>query len=63
MLYVRDVHDERRSVFIRDKPIISSERMLDKDYYSKSSVEKKNLVESLKGLVAKTNRLVVNRQS
>jgi hypothetical protein len=34
--------------FIRDKPIFSSERMLHKDYYRKSSVEKKNLVVSLK---------------
>jgi hypothetical protein len=33
--------DERPRIFIRDKPILSSERMLHKDYYSKSSVGKK----------------------
>jgi hypothetical protein len=32
--------DERPSIFIRDKPIFSSERMLHKDYYHKGSVEK-----------------------
>jgi hypothetical protein len=32
--------DERPSIFIRDKPVFSSERMLHKDYYRKSSVEK-----------------------
>jgi hypothetical protein len=32
--------DERTSIFIRDKPIFSSERMLYKDYYRKGSVEK-----------------------
>jgi hypothetical protein len=42
------------SIFIRDKPIFSSERMLHKDYY-RSSVEKKDLVVGLKGLDAKTN--------
>jgi hypothetical protein len=35
--------------------------MLLKDYESKYSVEKKLLVVSLKGLVAKTNWLAVNR--
>jgi hypothetical protein len=35
--------DERPSIFIRDKPIFSSERMLHKAYYRKGSVEKKNL--------------------
>jgi hypothetical protein len=30
-------------IFITDKPNFSSERMLHKDYYSKSSVGKKNL--------------------
>jgi hypothetical protein len=43
------------SIFIRDKPIFSSERMLHKDYYRRSSVEKKYLVVGLKGLDAKTN--------
>jgi hypothetical protein len=32
--------DERPSIFIRDKPIFSSERMLHKDYYHKGSIEK-----------------------
>jgi hypothetical protein len=32
MLYVRYVHLTRPSIFIRDKPIFSSERMLHKDY-------------------------------
>jgi hypothetical protein len=32
--------DERLSIFIRDNPIFSSERMLHKDYYCKSSVER-----------------------
>jgi hypothetical protein len=47
--------DEIPSIFVRDKPIFSSERMLHKDYYSRSSVEKKNLVVGLKGLDAKMN--------
>jgi hypothetical protein len=45
----------RRSVFIRDKRIHSSERMLHKYYNRKGSVEKKSLVVILKGLGAKTN--------
>jgi hypothetical protein len=52
--------NERPSIFIRDKSIFSSERMLHKDYDLKGSVENKSLVVSLKGLVAKTNRLAVN---
>jgi hypothetical protein len=47
--------DERASIFIRDKPIFLSERMLHKNYYCKSSVEKEILVVDLKGLDAKTN--------
>jgi hypothetical protein len=48
--------DERPGIFIRDKPIFSTERMLHKDYYRRSSVEKKkSLVVGLKGPVAKTN--------
>jgi hypothetical protein len=39
--YVRYVHVTRSSIFIRDKPIFSSERMLHKNYYRKVSVEKK----------------------
>jgi hypothetical protein len=34
----------RASIFIRDKSIFSSERRLHKDYYLKSSVEKKYLL-------------------
>jgi hypothetical protein len=42
---------KRPSIFIRDKLIYSSERMLHKDYYRKVSVKKKtSLVVSLKGL-------------
>jgi hypothetical protein len=40
---MRDTLDERRSIFIRDESIFSSERMLHTDYYRKGSVEKKNL--------------------
>jgi hypothetical protein len=47
--------DERPSMFIRDKLVFSSERVLHKDYDRKGSVEKKSLVVSLKGLGAKTN--------
>jgi hypothetical protein len=55
--------DERPSIFITDKPIISSERMLCKEYNHKGSVaKKKSLVLSLKGLGAKTNCLAVNHQ-
>jgi hypothetical protein len=39
--YMREMYtDERPSIFIRDNPIFSSERMLHKDYYHKSSVER-----------------------
>jgi hypothetical protein len=40
--------DERPSIIIKDTPIISSERMLHKEYYHKGSVEKKSLVVGLK---------------
>jgi hypothetical protein len=43
MLYVRYVHLTKASIFIRDKPIFSSERKLHKDYDRKSSVAKKNM--------------------
>jgi hypothetical protein len=33
--------DERPSIFVRDEPIFSSERLLHKDYYRRSSAEKK----------------------
>jgi hypothetical protein len=45
--------DERPSIYIRDKPIFLSERMLHKDYEWKGSVEKKTV--SLEGPDAKTN--------
>jgi hypothetical protein len=50
-----DSLDERPSIFIRDKPIFSSERMLHKDYYRRSSAEKRSLIVGLKGLDTKTN--------
>jgi hypothetical protein len=44
------------SIFIKDKSILSSEKMLHKDYDYKGSVGKrKSLVVSLTGLGAKTN--------
>jgi hypothetical protein len=49
---------QKRSLFIRDKPIFSLERMLHKDYDRKCS-EKNLLVVSLKGLGAKTNWLAL----
>jgi hypothetical protein len=42
------------SIFIRDKPIFASERMLHKDYYRKGSVKKIYGRES-QGVDAKTN--------
>jgi hypothetical protein len=44
-------------MFIRDKPIVSSVRILRKDYDRKCSFakKKKTLVVSLEGLGAKTN--------
>jgi hypothetical protein len=47
--------DERPRIFPRDKPTFLSEWMLRKDYYRKSSDEKKSLVMGLEGLDAKTN--------
>jgi hypothetical protein len=45
MLHTYMIHtlDRRPSIFIRDKPIFSSERMLHKDYDCKDSVEEKIL--------------------
>jgi hypothetical protein len=40
MLYVRYVHFQKPNLFISDKPIPLSERMLPKDYDSNGSVEK-----------------------
>jgi hypothetical protein len=51
MLHVGYVHLVKPSIFIRDKPILS----LQKDYNFKGSIEKKNLVVSLKELGAKKN--------
>jgi hypothetical protein len=45
--------DERPSIFIRNKSIFSSDRMLYKNYFHMGSLEKKFLVMSLKGLDAK----------
>jgi hypothetical protein len=42
-----------------DKPILSSERMLHKEYDRKGSVKKITLVVKFKGLGAKTNCLAV----
>jgi hypothetical protein len=46
--------DKRPSIFIKDEPILSSERMLHKDFDRKCSVGKKTLVVILKGLGSKT---------
>jgi hypothetical protein len=54
--------DERLNIFIKDKPIFSSERMLHKDCVHKGLVEKqKSLVVNLKRLGAKMKWLAVNR--
>jgi hypothetical protein len=53
---------QRRSLFIRGKPILSSEKLIYKDYERKVSVGKKTLVVNLKGLGVKTNWLAVNHQ-
>jgi hypothetical protein len=45
---------QRRSIIIRDRPILSSERVLHKDFKG-SVAKKKSLVVSLKRLGAKTN--------
>jgi hypothetical protein len=47
---------KRPSTFIRDKPILSPERIFHKDYDGKGSVaKKKSLIVILKGLDSKTN--------
>jgi hypothetical protein len=48
-------HAIRPSIFIRDKHILSSERVLHKGYYHKCSLEKYILAVSLKGLGIKTD--------
>jgi hypothetical protein len=45
----------RSAVIVNDRLILSSERMLHKDYDRKCSIEKNILAVSLKGLGAKTN--------
>jgi hypothetical protein len=45
----------RLAAIVNDRPILSSDRMLHKDYDRKSSIEKQILAVSLKGLGAKTN--------
>jgi hypothetical protein len=64
MRYVR-LTEAKQILFIRDiKPILSSERMLNKGHSRKSLFEKKkDLGAVLKGLDAKTKWLVVNRPS
>jgi hypothetical protein len=47
--------DERPSIFIRDKSIISSERLLYKEYTARVQLGKKSVVVCLKVLDAKTN--------
>jgi hypothetical protein len=46
MLCVRYVHFTKQNPFIRDKQILSSERMLHEDYYNNkdSVVKKQNLL-------------------
>jgi hypothetical protein len=41
MICAKCTLDERLSIFIRDNPIFSSERMLQKDYDCKGLVERK----------------------
>jgi hypothetical protein len=53
---------QRRSLFIREKPNLSSVKLLHKDYERKGSVAKTNLFMSLKGLGAKTDWLAINLQ-
>jgi hypothetical protein len=55
MLCAKYTLDEKPSIFIRDKPIFSSERMLHKDYNARIQLEKRSPVVGLKGPGAKTN--------
>jgi hypothetical protein len=50
------------AAIVNDRPTLSSERMLHKDYDRNYTVGGKVLVVSLKELVAKTNLLAVNSQ-
>jgi hypothetical protein len=49
--YTCDTYTRQRPrLLMKDKPILSSERLLHKNYDRKNSAEKKSLVVSLKGL-------------
>jgi hypothetical protein len=70
--YGRESHGTRTREWMRCRgpaeivnirPIVSSERMIYKEYGDKCSIEKNILAVSLKGRGAKTNLLAVNRQS
>jgi hypothetical protein len=64
LCYMCDTYSwQRRSIFIGDNPILSSERMLHKDYGRKGSVAIRVSGRDLEGLEFKTNWLAVNRQS
>jgi hypothetical protein len=52
---VKYTFDEIPSIFMRDKPIFSSERILRKNYYDKGSVEKESVIVSLKAFETKVN--------
>jgi hypothetical protein len=54
-MYEISTLDERPSIFIRDKPIFSSERMLRKNYDRRVQLQKKSLVVSLKRIGANMN--------
>jgi hypothetical protein len=49
------MHWREPAAIVNDRPILSSERMLYKDYDHRCSIEKKILAMILKGLGAKTN--------
>jgi hypothetical protein len=48
--YVEVELQQKRSIFVTDKPIHSSERMLHKDYDCKDSVGKTNFGRELRGV-------------
>jgi hypothetical protein len=54
--------DERSSIFIRDKHILLSERILHKDYYRKRSA-KKEYGRGSQGAWIQDEMIAVNRQS
>jgi hypothetical protein len=49
------MHWRGTAAIVNDRPILSSERILYKDYDRRCSIEKKILAVILKGLGAKTN--------